>query len=167
MKKSLFIAFFFALASVAVFAQNPPKSPRINAESKFIKVAYGQPSKRGRVIFGPDGLEPYGKVWRTGANQATEITFTKDVKFGGKPVKAGTYTLFTIPNEKEWTIILNEQLGQFGAFEYDKYKEKNVLETTVPAKKLSSPVEKLTITPSDKDLKIEWDQTSVLVPVSM
>jgi hypothetical protein len=167
MKKSLLFAFLFTLASAVVFAQNSPKSPRINAESKFMKVAYGQPSKRGRVIFGPEGIEPFGKVWRTGANQATEITFTKDVKFGGRPVKAGTYTLFTIPDEKEWTILLNSQLGQFGAFEYDKYKDKNVLEVKVPAKKLSTAVEKLTITPTDKELKIEWDQTSLSVPVSI
>nr|MCU0355191.1 DUF2911 domain-containing protein [Cytophagales bacterium] len=131
-----------------------------------IKVAYGQPSKRERVIFGPGGLEPYGKVWRTGANQATEITFAKDGTFGGKPVKAGTYTLFTIPDEKEWTVILNSQLGQFGAFEYDKHKGKNVLEVKAPVKKTASVVEKFTITPTDKELKMEWDQTSVSVPVS-
>ncbi|MDJ1469600.1 DUF2911 domain-containing protein [Cytophagaceae bacterium DM2B3-1] len=166
MKKSILLTFAFALASILAFGQNPPKSPRITSESKFIKVSYGQPSKRGRTIFGPNGIEPFGKVWRTGANQATEITFTKDGKFGGTPVKAGTYTLFTIPEEKEWTVLLNSQLGQFGAFEYDKYKDKNVLEVKVPVKKLSSPVEKFTITPSDKDLKIEWDQTSVVVPVS-
>ncbi len=167
MKKSFLFALIFALTSVAVFAQDPPTSPRINTQSKLMKVSYGQPSKRGRAIFGADGLEPYGKVWRTGANQATEITFTKNVTFGGKPVKAGTYTLFTIPEEKEWTVILNSQLRQFGAFEYDKYKEKNVLEVKVPAKKLSAPVEKLTITPTEKELKIEWDQAGIAVPVTM
>ena len=165
MKKLTSIAlllFAFAIAH----GQNPPKSPRITADSKFMKVTYGQPSKRDRVVFGPKGLEPYGKVWRTGANQATEITLLKDGKFGGKAVKAGTYTLFTIPEEKEWTVMLNSQTGQFGAFEYDKYKDKNVAEVKVAAKKLPAAVEKLTITPTDKALKIEWDQTSVSVPVS-
>jgi len=166
MTKSTLLAFCFAFITAMIYAQSSPKSPRVTTESKFIKVSYGQPSKRGRVIFGPEGLEPYGKVWRTGANQATEITLTKDGKFGGTPIKAGTYTLFTIPDEKEWTVILNSQLGQFGAFEYNKYKDNNVLEVKVPARRLSKPVEKLTITPTDKDLKIEWDQTSVAVPVS-
>jgi len=64
-------------------------------------------------------LAPAGKVWRTGANEAAEITFYKDVTFGGKSVKAGTYSLFTIPGNKEWTIILNTNLNQWGAYTYD------------------------------------------------
>ena len=69
------------------------------------------------MIFGE--LVPYGKVWRTGADEATEITFYKDVMFGGKEVKAGTYALFTIPNKDSWDIILNKGLHQWGAFTYD------------------------------------------------
>lgn len=152
------------LLSVVFFGycQNP-SSPRVTAESKHVKVAYGQPSKRGRVIFGD--LLPYGEVWRTGANEATEITFLKDGVFGGKPVKKGTYTLFTIPGEKEWTVILNGQLNQFGAFEYEQHKGKNVLEVKVPAKKTKDVLEKLTIRPTDLALAIEWDNTSVSVPM--
>ena len=77
-----------------------------------------------------------GKVYRCGADSATTITFDKDANFGGKPVKAGTYTLFVIPNEQSWTIILNGQLGQWGAFDYDKYKNQDVLHVDVPVKKL-------------------------------
>lgn len=122
MKKLLVL--FLAMFATAAFAQErkAPQSPTITSESANITVKYGQPSKRGRVIFG--GLEQYGKVWRTGANAATEITFKKDVNFGGKPVKAGTYTLFSIPEEKEWTVILNSELKQFGAFGYEKSKTK-------------------------------------------
>ncbi|MBC8154263.1 MAG: DUF2911 domain-containing protein [Bacteroidetes bacterium] len=144
-----------------------PASPRITAESpnKMIKVAYGQPSRKGRVLFGDNGLEKYGKVWRTGANESTEITFAKDVMFGGKMVKAGSYTLFTIPGATEWTVILNSELGQSGAFDYDKTKEKDIAQVKVPAKTGSTSVEKLTITPTNNDLTIAWGETSVMVPV--
>src|SRR5699024_10115515 len=76
--------------------------------STYLKVVYGQPYKRGRVIFGD--LVPYNEVWRTGANEATEMTTTKDILFNGEKVLAGTYALFTIPREGNWTIILNSDL---------------------------------------------------------
>jgi hypothetical protein len=168
MKKLLLVAAiaFIAttLASTPSCAQGGKKSPHDTVSVKDITVTYGRPYKKGREIFG--GLEKYGQVWRTGADQATEITFAKDVTFGGKPVKAGTYTLFTIPNENEWTIILNSQLKQWGAYEYDKHKDKDVLQVTVPVKKLDKVVEQHTIrfTP-ENDMIIEWDQTQVTVPV--
>ena len=127
-------------------------------------MSYGRPYKKGRVIFGD--LEKYGKVWRTGADEATEITFTKDAKVAGQPVKAGTYTLFTIPNQNEWTIILNSQLKQWGAYSYDKHKDKDVLQVKVPAKKLDKVVEQHTIRFNDKGMIIEWDQTQVEVPIT-
>lgn len=129
MKKLLFLSGIL-IAGIVACGQ---ESPRVSAEGNNVKVSYGQPSKKGRAIFG--GLEKYGKVWRAGANEATEITFTKDGTFGGKPVKAGTYTLFAIPNEQEWTIILNSELKQWGSFNYDKIKGKDVLQVNVPAKK--------------------------------
>jgi hypothetical protein len=133
--------------------------------TKNITVTYGRPYKKGRDIFGK--LEPYGKVYRVGADEATQITFAKDGKFGGKSVKAGTYTLCAIPNEKSWTIILNSQLGQWGAFSYDKYKDKDVLHVDVPVIPLESPVEQLTIAvPGGKDLTIAWDKVKVAIPVS-
>jgi hypothetical protein len=163
--RKLLVLFLALFASVA-YAQErkAPQSPTIVEESANISVKYGQPSKKGRVIFG--GLEKYGKVWRTGANAATEITFKKDVNFGGKAVKAGTYTLFSIPEENEWTIILNSELKQFGAFGYDKIKDKNVAEVKVPVKKLSTPEEKLIIkSKDDKELIITWDEVLVSVPL--
>ncbi|WP_315816624.1 DUF2911 domain-containing protein [Paraflavitalea speifideaquila] len=99
--KKLFILAAIAFAGT-LFAAAPAaaqsKSPHETSVGKNVEVRYGRPYKKGREIFG--GLEKFGKVWRTGADSATTITFAKDGTFGGKPVKAGTYTLFTIPNEK-------------------------------------------------------------------
>lgn len=156
--------FAILLTTTVSYAQpGPRKSPHDTVKTKDIAVTYGRPYKKGREIFGK--LEPYGKVYRVGADEATTITFAKDGTFGGKPVKAGTYTLFAIPNEKQWTIILNSQLGQWGAFKYDQYKDKDVLQVDVPVTTLSAPVEQLTIKPAGKDLTISWDVVLVSVPV--
>jgi Protein of unknown function (DUF2911) len=143
-------------------AQKQRASPHDTLSNANIKVTYGRPYKKGREIFG--GLEKYGKVWRTGADEATEITFKKDGTFAGKPVKAGTYTLFTIPNEQEWTVILNSELKQWGAFGYDKVKSKDVLTATVPAKTLLNVVEQLTMRFEGNDLVIEWDKAQIMIP---
>lgn len=173
MKKTVL---FFALALFAVatmgtsdaYAQKP--SPKITAEGTNVSIAYGQPAKRGRVVFGKEGsgsLEPYGKVWRTGANEATEITFKKDAMFGGKPVKAGTYSLYSIPGEKEWTVILNPELKQWGAFGYDKVKAKNTAEVTVPTKMYATSAEKLMFdAKDDSKLKFQWDKMGFEVPIT-
>lgn len=159
-KLSVLLIALFVVVGVA-FAQ---KSPKVNAESKNVKISYGQPSKRDRAIFG--ALVPYNQVWRAGANEATEITFAKDATLGGKAVKAGTYSLFVIPTEKEWTIILNSELKQWGSYGYDKIKDKNVAEVKAAVKTLGSVVEALTYTTDDKNITISWDKTSVSVPVS-
>lgn len=159
--KKLGLLFVALLTMVSVsFAQ---KSPKVTAESKNVKISYGQPSKRDRAVFG--ALVPYNEVWRAGANEATEITFAKDGTFGGKAVKAGTYSLFVIPTEKEWTIILNSELKQWGSYGYDKIKAKNVAEVKVAVKSLGAVVEALTYTTDDTNVTISWDKTSVSVPV--
>jgi hypothetical protein len=84
--------------------------------NKLIKIIYSRPQLKGRAL---DKLAPNDKVWRTGANEAAEITFYKDVTFGDKEVKAGTYTLFTIPTEGDWTVILSKQKNIWGAYFYD------------------------------------------------
>jgi hypothetical protein len=163
--KKLLLFSAIAFVSLAACSQDKRKSPHDTVQGKDIKVTYGRPYKKGREIFGK--MEPYGKVYRAGADEATTITFAKDGEFGGKPVKAGTYTLFVIPNEKEWTIILNSQLGQWGAFKYDQFKDKDVLKVNVPVENLNAPVEQLTIAlPNDKAVTIAWDKTKVTVPVS-
>ncbi|MFM7839981.1 MAG: DUF2911 domain-containing protein [Chitinophagaceae bacterium] len=151
------------LAGFLMNCSQGQQSPRVSAEGIGVKVSYGQPSKKGREIFG--ALVPYGEVWRTGANEATEITFSKDTKFGGQSVKAGTYSLFTIPGEKEWTIILNSELKQWGAYEYSKIKAKDVLQVKVPVQKAAAVVEKLTITLADSKMTISWDTTQVEVKI--
>ena len=170
MKKTvLFFALaLFAVATVGIsdaYAQKP--SPKMTAEGTNVSIAYGQPAKRDRVVFGKEGsgsLESYGKVWRTGA---TEITFKKDAMFGGKPVKAGTYSLYSIPGEKEWTVILNPELKQWGAFGYDKVKAKNVAEVTVPTKMYATSAEKLMFdVKDDSKLKFQWDKMGFEVPIT-
>ena len=158
--------FMFSMVATVVFCscgENKPVSPHDSATGQYMSVRYGRPYKKGRDIFG--ALIPYGKVYRCGADSATTVTFDKDATFGGKPVKAGTYTLFVIPNEQSWTIILNSQLGQWGAFDYDKYKDKDVLQVDVPVKKLDNLVEQLTISLPPSALVIEWDNVQVSVPV--
>jgi Protein of unknown function (DUF2911) len=157
----------FSMVSMIVYSScgdKKPVSPHETSTGQDISVRYGRPYKKGRVIFG--GLEPYGKVYRCGADSATTVTFSKDAIVGGKPVKAGTYTLFVIPMEQNWTIILNSQLGQWGAFEYDKYKDKDVLHVDAQVKKLDNVVEQLTISLPPNVMIIEWDNVQVSIPVS-
>lgn len=161
--KKLLLSSLFAVSAIAISCK-AQESPKASAQGKDVSVTYGQPSKKGREIFGK--LVPFGQVWRAGANEATEITFTKDSKFGGKAIKAGTYSLFVSPTATEWTIILNSELKQRGSFGYEKIKAKDVLNVKVPVKKLDAVAEKLTYRFSDKNaLIIEWDQTQVTVPV--
>jgi len=164
MKKALLLSSILFLGLIAFSQEKKPASPHETLTAKNLTVKYGRPYKKGREIFGT--LVPYDKVWRCGADSATTITFAKDAQFGGKPVKAGTYNLFVIPTEKEWTIILNSELGQWGAYNYDKIKDKDVLQVTVPVKTLSTSVEQLTITAPAKNLTIAWDKTEVAIPVS-
>ncbi len=86
-----------------------------------VSISYSRPGVKGRKIWG--GLVPYDKVWRAGANEATKITFSTDVKINGKELKKGTYGFFAIPTEKEWTIIFNNVADQWGAFTYNETKD--------------------------------------------
>jgi len=131
----------------------------------LVKVLYGRPQKKGRVIFGV--TEPYGKVWRTGANEATEITFYKDAKFSGKSVKAGTYVLHSIPGEKEWVIILNSNLNVWGAYQHDVAAD--VLRVTVPVSSDEKSLEAFTIAfkkGAKMAMVLAWDTTRVEIPLS-
>lgn len=163
--KKAFLLSTILFIGLAAFSQETKKraSPHDTLKTSDLSVTYGRPYKKGREIFGK--LEPYGKIYRCGADEATQITFNKNVTFGGKPVKAGTYTLFVIPEEKQWTIILNSQLGQWGAYDYDKNKDKDVLQTVVPVQMLSAPVEQLTIARPAAGLSISWDKTQVTIPI--
>lgn len=98
------------------------------------RIIYSRPMKKGRTMLGDK--VPYGKVWRFGANQTTEINLFRDMTFAGKKLKAGSYTMYAIPNEKSWTIIFNSKLYTWGAFEYDSSKD--LLKIDVAVKKSSS-----------------------------
>jgi len=158
---------------VDVFSQqlpNPRMSPTMissmNVDGAYIKVVYGMPQKRDREVFG--ALVPYNRVWRTGADEATEITFTKDMIFGGVEVPAGHYSLFTIPTETDWTIILSNGLGLWGT----RYNEElDFLRFTAPSHKLNEVWEGfriLLVNTDDKlTLEMKWDQTGVTIPFSV
>lgn len=126
----------------------------------MIKVIYSRPQLNGREL---SKLAPIGKVWRTGANEATEIKFFQDMTFGGKPVKAGTYSLFSIPGETEWTIILNKDLDVWGSF---GYKEANdVVRVKAPVTSGES-LDTFSITFENNTMYLGWGTTRVAVPVS-
>ncbi|WP_340075026.1 DUF2911 domain-containing protein [Leptobacterium sp. I13] len=133
-----------------------------------IKVLYGRPQMKGRKIFG--GIVPYDRVWRTGANEATEVTFYRDFRLGGTTLKAGTYVLYSIPGENEWTIILNSKLHVWGAYSYDKRHD--VASVKVPVKTDTKPLEAFSITFKDGEnlsiyMILGWDTTRIWVPIEM
>jgi len=161
------------LVSAATQAQNkmpedkskrpsPPATAKAVVNGTTVTIDYSRPSLKGRKAFG--GLEPYGKVWRTGANEATTFTVDKPVKIEGKTLPAGKYGLFTIPTATTWTVIFNKVPNQWGAFEYKAADD--ALRVTVPAKKTAAPVEVFDIT-VDKAGKVamKWDNTEVAFTV--
>jgi len=146
----------------------PKASPAASIKEQVglasLAIDYSRPSARGRKIFG--GLVPFGEVWRTGANEATKITFGAEVTFGGQLVPAGTYALFTIPGEKEWTVILNKVSGQWGAYTYDA--KNDLLRIQASPTHLAEPIETFLISLADmKDdgasLTFAWESTRVSV----
>lgn len=163
MKNVIFLSLALMIGFAATAQPDHKKSPHDTVSTKNIKVTYGRPYKKGREIFG--GLQKFGEVWRCGADEATEITFSANGSFAGKPVKAGTYTLFVIPNQKQWTIILNGD-SKFWGTQYEEHKSKDVLHADIPVTMLDKPVEQLTIRFKEGHMIIEWDKTSVSVSVS-
>ncbi|MGO4912178.1 DUF2911 domain-containing protein [Leeuwenhoekiella sp. W20_SRS_FM14] len=145
---------------IAMF-RGQDKAPRV-------RVIYSRPQRKGRDVFATkDGLQKYGEVWRTGANESTEIKFYKDMMLGDKKVIAGTYTLFTIPGEKEWTVILNKDLDTWGAYGYKE--ERDLVRFTTPVHKTAAPIESFSIsfqpTEAGSDMFLGWDDTYIQIPV--
>jgi hypothetical protein len=148
----------------------PTDYPILKTQNKvaappIARVVYSRPQKDNRTIFGE--LVEYDKVWRMGANEATEIEFFKDVTIGGKKVPKGRYTLYAVPTESKWTIILNKDTDTWGAFVYDQ--KKDVLRTEVPVQTVATPVEAFSMnfnkTDKGMDLFIAWDNVSVTLPI--
>ncbi|SMG17827.1 Protein of unknown function [Marivirga sericea] len=137
-------------------------------EDTYVKVTYGRPHLRGREAFTEVAeLAPLGKIWRTGANEATEITVTDAIKMAGETVPAGTYSVFTIPGAKSWTIILNKDVGQWGAYKYDE--ENDFVRFEVPVNKSDDLFEPFTIrfdqANGDVSLQMLWANTMVSIPI--
>lgn len=128
---------------------------------KVVKIYYSRPQLKGRSL---SDLTPNGKVWRTGANEATEITFFKDVTFGGKSIKAGTYVLATIPGEKEWTIILNSTLDAWGSYSYDESKDVARVTAKVTTDKESLEAFSIAFN-DDGTMFLGWGTLRVAVPI--
>ncbi|SFU40497.1 Protein of unknown function [Pustulibacterium marinum] len=138
-----------------------------NNASPVIKILYGRPQLRGRGI-GKE-IAPYGKLWRTGANEATEIQFYKDVMIGDSLITSGTYSLFTIPDKKEWTVILNNDIDVWGAYTYDPNQD--VVRLKVPAETDKESLDALSIVFDDEkghvEMAIGWGKTRVFVPITV
>jgi Protein of unknown function (DUF2911) len=161
----LLIPFTFMFALQGFGQEKKPLSPEATVNGKIgdanVEIVYCRPSARGRKMLG--GNEPYGEVWRTGANAATTFTIDKAVRIEGKELPAGKYELFTIPGEKEWVIIFQKFSKQWGAFSYKK--ENDVLRVTVPSSKTDSFVETFTIAVEKNRLSLKWENTFVAFKV--
>ncbi|MDB5195903.1 MAG: hypothetical protein JWP88_273 [Flaviaesturariibacter sp.] len=186
--KSILFAFSFFIA-VSVNAQTAYKAPAVDkspmdmayfpgnypvlriqdkaSEPLVARVIYSRPQKNGRVIFGD--LVEYGKVWRLGANEATEIEFYKDVRIGGKKIAKGKYTLYALVNRDQWTVILNKDTDIWGAFKYDE--KKDVVRVEVPVEKLGESVEAFSMqfdkSAAGLNLVMAWDDTKVALPIAL
>ena len=145
---------------------SPPGTAEVTLSGKKITIEYSRPSLRGRKAVGGD-LVPYGKVWRTGANEATTLTTEIDLTVGGASVPAGKYTLYTLPAEDGWKLIINKQTGQWGTIYDEKQDLVRIDMKTTP---LAAPVEQFTIllepiNPTLAQLSLQWENTQVSVPV--
>ncbi|HLS96461.1 Protein of unknown function (DUF2911) [Sphingobacterium allocomposti] len=135
---------------------------------KKVTLVYQRPNVNGRVIFG--GLEPLGKVWRTGANTIPNITFEEEVTIEGHKVPAGTYGILSIPTDGDWTIILSKNPNQWGAYQYKQ--EEDFLRFPAKARKTAEKTETFTmafenVTPNGADLSLAWENTKVLFHIAV
>lgn len=186
MKKNIFLVAGALLICFAAIAQSslppvdkspldisyyPVNFPHLKIEDKateplIARVIYSRPKKEGRTIFG--GLVEYGKLWRLGANEATEIEFYKPVTIGGKKIAKGRYTLYAIVNEKSWTLIINKETDIWGSFKYSPAKD--IARVDLPVQLLSLPAESLAMTFEKENatvnLIVAWENCKVSLPIS-
>jgi hypothetical protein len=169
--KYTFILSILLLASSLSFGQEvfkPRPSPlavtAMRYKDAYAKIVYSQPQKRGREIFGK--LVPFGQVWRLGANEATEITLTKDLLVNNQSLKAGSYSMFVIPEKDKWTMIINSDVGLWGAYNY--VQALDVMRFEVPVTQNNVNFEAFTMTFDQKnemaELLIMWDTIKVSIP---
>jgi hypothetical protein len=174
----LYVVFVLGLVfTTGLFAQAPKvdfpsASPTASLKQHIgltdIEIVYSRPGVKGRTIYG--GIVPYDVVWRTGANASTKISFTTPMKFNGTEVPAGRYALYTIPSEKEWTVIISRDTNSFGAFGYKQ--ENDLVRFKATPVKLAEPVETFTIDINDirdksATLNLIWEKTRVPIKLEV
>jgi hypothetical protein len=178
MKKKIFIGlgivllvFILFLVYNAMFPKSPSKTAKFSDKGLDIKVSYSQPSKRGRLIFGEEkdkALQPYGKYWRLGANAATEITFSKNITFAGKPVNAGSYRMYAVPGPTSFQVSLNSEVGVYFANNEPNYSL-DVLKVEIPVQ-MAPETEMFTINFGSDSTAVKmdlvWDKVLVSIPIS-
>lgn len=164
----LLLMLCFVMLSIQCFAQND-KKVRVSPKAAVIqtvgftevRIDYNRPGVKERVIW--NGLVPYNKVWRTGANEATKFTFSTDVKINDKTLKAGSYSFFAIPTNKNWTLIFNKVADQWGAFEYNEAEDVLRFDVT-PEDGIVQEWLVYTITKTSKNsavVTLEWEKLKV------
>ena len=167
---ALLAGLIFTLSAFAACQGGKP-SPAASAScdlggGKTIKTDYSSPRLKGRKMIGEH--EPYGQVWRTGANEATTFVTSADINVGGKAVPAGSYTIFTIPNPDKWTLIINKKTGEWG-IPY-KYESDELVRVDMKVSTLPSPVENFTIaydkTGAGCTMRLDWDTTRASVDIT-
>ena len=163
------VLLFTGFYSHAQLTPQPSSTQKITQDLGLgkINLVYSRPNVKGRKIFG--GMEPYGTVWRTGANSATVIKFSDEVTMEGKKIPAGEYGLFSIPGENEWTIILNKQPNQWGAYTYKAADD--FLRFTVKTEHLAALTETMTlafndVTPTACSLQMRWEHSGFNIKIS-
>jgi len=178
------ILIFLSIVAIALFCYSyfvenifsPRESPKDTVEFKLndlkLEVFYNRPSKKGREVFG--ALVPYGKVWRTGANEATTFETNKSLMVKGMYLPAGKYTLWTVPKDSSWNVIFNTKQYPWGVdAEMQPMWDPNydIMEIDVPIEKLDKPVEQFTISfdnsTDNLELTMAWDKTKVAVPMEV
>ena len=154
--------------------KSPPTTASFSDRGLDIKIAYSQPSKRGRLIFGEEAagaLQPFGQYWRLGANAATEITFSKDITFAGQPVGAGSYRMYAVPGAQSFKISLNSELGVNFTAASDADHTLDVLSVDIPVQQAPAEVEMFVINFSSDSVGVNmdfvWDRTLVRVPIAV
>ena len=181
MKKKIYIGLGLVVIAIIGFVAysaffsrrvSPTQTTAFSHEGLDVKITYCRPSKKGRVIFGEENsgaLLPYGKYWRLGANESTEVSFSDDVLFGGKPVNAGTYRMYAVPGAQMWQIVLNNQLGTWGSETPDHSLD--VLAVEVPTTQAPTDTEQFTINFGSIGQAITmdfvWGTTLVTVPITI
>lgn len=160
---TLFLSLIFMSGVLAQSEKraSPMQSTKATVGDAEISITYSSPSKKGREIYG--GLVPFDKIWRTGANEATVFTTSQDIRVNGQDLAAGTYALFTIPGEENWTIIFNKNAKQWGAYNYDKSQD--ALRVTAETEEIEE-TEAFTIEAMDDGhIYLDWDTTRAVLEI--